>query len=81
MYEETLKAQGKELPNEPEPFMWLRRVRQFNNSQLYWAGGLSQQPYYWMLELDAAQAGENEYRAIQAANKKLQAKIQKGQFR
>ena len=53
---------------QPEPFKILRMLRNANTS--YWAGGLADQPYFLLLELNAAANGERKYTDRKTANLK-----------
>jgi len=53
---------------QPEPFKILRMLRNFNTG--YWAGGLADQPYFLLMEMNAAERGERKHLMRKAANLK-----------
>lgn len=66
--QEAFFPQG-EPPQMPEVYY---RYKQVESYQLAWeSGGLGDQPHLMMMEFDACQYGENEYRSIELP--KLQA--------
>jgi hypothetical protein len=53
---------------QPEPYLILQMLR--STGTTYWQGGLADQPYLLMKEINAAATGEKNYediRALQAA--------------
>lgn len=57
-----------EAPEIPDILLMLRRLRRFNLS--FSTGGLEDQPYLLMLELEQASMAENSYQAWQLARLK-----------
>lgn len=51
---------------QPEPFSILRMLRNMNTS--YWAGGLADQPYLLLKEMNAAAKGERKVLDRKKAN-------------
>ncbi len=65
MYAMAEKGYDFNMP-QPEPLKILRMLRNANTS--YWAGGLADQPYFLLLELNAAANGERKYADRKADN-------------
>lgn len=60
----------------PEALVWLNRIRTWG---LPCSGGLIDQPYYFMLDMEAAALGEARARHLEEVNRKLRQMWESGQ--
>lgn len=72
-YLAALAADPDAAGGPPEILVWLLRIEQWG---LHNPGGFIQQPYHFMLELEAAQAGREHYRQKQEKTRQANAKLQ-----
>jgi len=70
-----LAASGEELPPDvtpsetvPPALLWLEYIEKWG---LPYAGGWAQQPYYFMLDIEAARVGRERFRQIRETNRRM----------
>ena len=56
----------------PEVFALLLQMRRAKQTNEYWTGGWSAQPYLLYLEFDACIAGEQKYQQLEEINRRLE---------
>jgi hypothetical protein len=71
------QLENKELPKQPEALGTLRLLRRFNFTHLYYSGGISNQPYIWWQEINAAIEGEYDYEKMKIAQARLLENLKK----